>query len=212
VAEERVHEKAAGSAFRARRRLATGRRHSALPFAVPTIYYGVSYHGFSIQRGLGCGNTAARPATRDKSDSHFRETATEYDRKPGIKWLSCTAKWQSDTTLRRRHYEAEARRLAKEEGLRPAFAPIPRRRAAALSAAQVRKTPSWPRSRANFALLALYFRGNAWANSHLLGQPNAFLAAVPRGVRRRAPAGHHWSRPHCRFRKKQRLNLLAIRV
>ena len=26
------------------------------------------------------------------SDCHFRETATEYDRKPGIKWLSCTAK------------------------------------------------------------------------------------------------------------------------
>ena len=26
------------------------------------------------------------------SDCHFRKTATEYDRKPGIKWLSCTAK------------------------------------------------------------------------------------------------------------------------
>jgi hypothetical protein len=25
------------------------------------------------------------------SDCHFRKTATEYDRKPGIKWLSCTA-------------------------------------------------------------------------------------------------------------------------
>jgi hypothetical protein len=24
------------------------------------------------------------------SDRHFRKTATEYDRKPGIKWLSCT--------------------------------------------------------------------------------------------------------------------------
>jgi hypothetical protein len=26
------------------------------------------------------------------SDHHFRKTATEYDRKPGIKWLRCTAK------------------------------------------------------------------------------------------------------------------------
>jgi hypothetical protein len=26
------------------------------------------------------------------SDCHFRKTATEYDRKPGIKWLSCTEK------------------------------------------------------------------------------------------------------------------------
>jgi hypothetical protein len=32
------------------------------------------------------------------SDRHFRETATEYDRKPGIKRLSCTATWQSDIT------------------------------------------------------------------------------------------------------------------
>jgi diketogulonate reductase-like aldo/keto reductase len=29
---------------------------------------------------------------RDKSDSYFRKTATEYDSKHGIKWLSCTAK------------------------------------------------------------------------------------------------------------------------
>jgi hypothetical protein len=26
------------------------------------------------------------------SDCHFRKTGTEYDRKPGIKWLSCTEK------------------------------------------------------------------------------------------------------------------------
>ena len=31
-------------------------------------------------------------AVRDKSDCHFRKAATEYDRKPGIKRLSCTAK------------------------------------------------------------------------------------------------------------------------
>ena len=52
--------------------------------------------------------------------------------------------------------------------------------------AQVRKTPSWPRSWANFSLLPLYSHRNAWANLHLLGQPNTFLAAEPvRGRRRR---------------------------
>ena len=29
---------------------------------------------------------------RDKPDCHFRKTANEYDSKPGMKWLSCTAK------------------------------------------------------------------------------------------------------------------------
>ena len=43
--------------------------------------------------------------------------------------------------------------------------------------AQVRKTPSWPRSWANFSLLSLYSHWNAWANWHLLGQPDTFLAA-----------------------------------
>jgi hypothetical protein len=33
-----------------------------------------------------------RGAPRDKSDCHFRTTATEYDSKPSIKWLSCSAK------------------------------------------------------------------------------------------------------------------------
>jgi hypothetical protein len=38
-------------------------------------------------------NGAARLAHgRVISDYHFRKTATEYDRKPGMKWLSCTAK------------------------------------------------------------------------------------------------------------------------
>jgi hypothetical protein len=46
---------------------------------------------------------------------------------------------------------------------------------------QVRKTPSCPRSRANFSLLYLYSRRNAWANLHRLGQSNTFLAAVVRG-------------------------------
>jgi hypothetical protein len=36
--------------------------------------------------------TVASGGARVISDCHFRKTATEYDRKPGIKWLSCTAK------------------------------------------------------------------------------------------------------------------------
>jgi hypothetical protein len=41
---------------------------------------------------------------------------------------------------------------------------------------QVRTTPSWPRSWANFSLLWLYSDRNTWANLRLLGQPNSFLA------------------------------------
>ena len=41
---------------------------------------------------------------------------------------------------------------------------------------QVRKTPSWPRSRANFSLLSPYAHRNAWVNVHLLGQHNTFFA------------------------------------
>jgi hypothetical protein len=41
-------------------------------------------------------------------------------------------------------------------------------------AAQVRKTPSWSRSWANFSLLQRYSHGNAWASLHFLGQPNNF--------------------------------------
>ena len=52
----------------------------------------------------------------------------------------------------------------------PAKAQMYREEHAAL---QVRKTPSWPRSWANFGLLELYFHRNAWANLHLLGQPNS---------------------------------------
>ena len=35
---------------------------------------------------------ASRAPTRVISDCHFRKTATEFDRKPGIKWLSGTVK------------------------------------------------------------------------------------------------------------------------
>jgi hypothetical protein len=36
--------------------------------------------------------TALRTPGSDVSDCHLRKTATEYDRKPGMKWLRCTAK------------------------------------------------------------------------------------------------------------------------
>ena len=36
--------------------------------------------------------------------------------------------------------------------------------------------PGWPRSWANLRLLELYSHRNAWANLHLLGQPDAFVA------------------------------------
>ena len=43
----------------------------------------------------------------------FRKTATEYDQKPGVKWLSCTAQRQTGVTLapprcRRRRAPARA--------------------------------------------------------------------------------------------------------
>jgi hypothetical protein len=41
---------------------------------------------------------------------------------------------------------------------------------------KVRKMPSWPRSWANFSPLQLYPHRNVWANLHLLGQPDTFLA------------------------------------
>ena len=41
---------------------------------------------------------ADRDSGRAISDCHFRKTGIEYDRKHGIKWLSCTEKWQSDIT------------------------------------------------------------------------------------------------------------------
>ena len=50
-----------------------------------------NYSIFELEPSLG--------TPRDKSDYHFRKTATEYDRKSGINWFSCTAKSQSDITL-----------------------------------------------------------------------------------------------------------------
>jgi hypothetical protein len=43
---------------------------------------------------------------------------------------------------------------------------------------RVRKTPSWPGSWANSSLFPLCSHRNARANSHLLGQPNIFLAQM----------------------------------
>ena len=48
----------------------------------------------ALPAGVGSAGMSAGQGgeSRDKSDCHFRKTATEYDRKPGIKRLSCTAK------------------------------------------------------------------------------------------------------------------------
>jgi hypothetical protein len=48
---------------------------------------------------------------------------------------------------------------------------------------QVRKTPGWPKSWANFSLLQLCSHRSAWANLHLLGQPDKFLACAGRTMR-----------------------------
>jgi hypothetical protein len=53
---------------------------------------------------------------------------------------------------------------------------------------QVRETPSWPRSWANFSLLWLSAHRNARASLHLLGQPNAPLAPGCR-ARQAVPCG-----------------------
>jgi hypothetical protein len=47
---------------------------------------------FSNGKQLAVATLAPAGAARDKSDCCFRKTATEYDRKPGMKWLSYTAK------------------------------------------------------------------------------------------------------------------------
>ena len=46
---------------------------------------------------------------------------------------------------------------------------------------QVRKMPRWPRSWANCSRLSLHSHRRAWANLHVLGQPNSFLASAPAG-------------------------------
>jgi hypothetical protein len=68
---------------------------------------------------------------------------------------------------------------------------------------QVRQTPSWPRSWANFSHLQLYYHRHAWANLHLLDQPNNLLAAV-HGVLR----GADDARPGAGARTPARLPLL----
>jgi hypothetical protein len=72
----------------------------------------------------------AAGACRAISDCHFRKTAIEpYDRTPGIKWLSCTAKWESDITLGGRRREragcaAALGRAANSRGPRGPTGPL----------------------------------------------------------------------------------------
>jgi hypothetical protein len=50
--------------------------------STPRNRIGLAGHCYALEDG----------AIRDISDCHFRKTATEHDREPGMNWLSCTAK------------------------------------------------------------------------------------------------------------------------
>jgi hypothetical protein len=56
--------------------------------------------GSTTNAARSCASTSCQTVPlgvlRDKSDGRCRKTATEYDRKPGIKRLRYTAEWQSD--------------------------------------------------------------------------------------------------------------------
>jgi hypothetical protein len=54
--------------------------------------------GRGAARGRRKSAAGRRGEPRAISDCRFRKTATECDRKPGIKWLGCTEKWRSDVT------------------------------------------------------------------------------------------------------------------
>jgi hypothetical protein len=61
---------------------------------------------------------------------------------------------------------------------------------AAIERGQVRKTPanspSWPRNWAKFSLSLALFPHESWANLHVLGQPDIFLAPALQQLRQRA--------------------------
>ena len=72
-----------------------------------------------------------------------------------------------------------------------------------VAAEQVRKSPSWPRSWANFSLLYLYFHRNAWANLYLLGQPNTLS-------RSSCPASAVLKMPNSNFEMRVLFKLVGI--
>ena len=73
----------------------------------------------------------------------------------------------------------------------------------------MRKTPSWPRSWAIFSLLELYSHRNAWANLHLLGQPNSFLAQDGAAF---GTAEGHFDRASWTFAEHRRRHAARLRV
>jgi hypothetical protein len=114
------------------------------------------------------------------------------------------------TSGRCRHYRAplcifDRESLRKYGVVRPSsmtLQPMARRERLA---AQVRTAPrSWPRSWANSSLFWLHAHRNAWANSFLSGQPDAFLAAPAGWPRSRSPTTRTrlGSRPRARRRTK----------
>ena len=79
--------------------------------------------------------------------------------------------------------------------------------AASVAALEVRKTPTWSRSWANFIPLYLYSHWNARSNSHLLGQPNTFLAG---GNARGAAGGVVAGRWHSLRRRAHEPGVLSV--
>ena len=61
---------------------------SERPWPPPAAATGLDVSSTSTWRGAGRGSAAGRVVP----DSHLRKAATEYDRKPGITWWSCTEK------------------------------------------------------------------------------------------------------------------------
>jgi hypothetical protein len=82
---------AAATARDRRAREGQGSREARPPARLPVrqTYGRTAAVNQLVYRGLP---DLSRPGPRRRviSDCHFRKTATKYDRKPGIKWLSCT--------------------------------------------------------------------------------------------------------------------------
>ena len=60
------------------------------PYAMTQVTFDANHDEVMDAEEMKLYLVAVRP--RVISDCHFSKTATEYDRKPGIKWLSRTAK------------------------------------------------------------------------------------------------------------------------
>jgi hypothetical protein len=90
------------------------------------------------------------------SDCHFRKAATDYDRKPGIKWLSCTRRSTTIGSIitlsapprpKRRGLTVGLGRIVAFKVYFKVYRSSPSHQRTLLTVpARVRKMPSWPRS------------------------------------------------------------------